>query len=53
MTDLSGTIARLSDELTDTRDTEDGEEEGALVEGLTSVHSSIEDQLNEVLRHRL
>ena len=50
MDELSDTIAKLSDQLSDARVRESRAEEGALLQGLTSVHSSLEDQLNEVLR---
>ncbi len=46
MTELSGTIERLSDQITDVQD-DDG---AGMLQGLTSAHNSIEDQLNEVLR---
>ncbi|MCD6360887.1 MAG: response regulator, partial [Armatimonadetes bacterium] len=50
MLELSNTIAHLSDQLSDERVQKSRNEGQALLEGLTSVHSSIEDQLNEVLR---
>lgn len=50
MADLSETIARLSDQLSEAHVKEKETQEGVLLQGLTSVHSSIEDQLNEVLR---
>ena len=50
MRDLSETIARLSDQLSEARVRDEQTEQGALLRGLTSAHSSIEDQLNEVLR---
>lgn len=46
LTELSGTIERLSDQITDVPD-DDGV---AMLQGLTTAHNSIEDQLNEVLR---
>jgi len=46
---LSTTISQLSEQLAGTRRQPDGGDE-ALAEGLASAHSSIEDQLNEVLR---
>ncbi len=46
---LSTTVSQLSEQLAGTRQQPGGENE-ALAEGLASAHSSIEDQLNEVLR---
>ncbi len=50
MDELSGTIDRLSVQITDAQDDESEAGDNAMHEGLTSAHSSIEDQLNEVLR---
>ena len=50
MTELSGTIERLSVQLTDAQEDEGEAGDVAMLRGLTSAHNSIEEQLNEVLR---
>jgi len=50
MNELSGTIERLSVQITDAQEGEGEAGDGAMLSGLTSAHNSIEDQLNEVLR---
>ena len=50
MNELSGTIERLSVQITDAQEGEGEAGDGAMLRGLTSAHNSIEDQLNEVLR---
>jgi len=48
--ELSTTIARLSEQLSDVHQGEVDGEPADLMQGLASAHNSIEDQLNEVLR---
>jgi DNA-binding response OmpR family regulator/two-component sensor histidine kinase len=47
---LSGTISTLSDQISSDRGRSSLSSDEALARGLASAHSSIEDQLNEVLR---